>query len=772
MQFTDASQFNSSTTNSFQWSFGDGNTDTLQNPVHNFAGAGSYNVTLVITSDVGCSASITKTVIVHPAPVASATAPSVCNGTPVQFINNSTISGGSITSVYWNFNDGGSTNVTAPSHQFANDGTYNVLLVATSDQGCIDSTSLPVIVHPVPVATFTHTDVCYSQQLQLNDQSTISGGTINSWNWNFGDGNTSQIQSPQHNYNSPGSYPVTLFVTSNNECTDSTTGNINIYGMPSAGFAGSNECSGVTSEFFNQSTIPGGGILQSQWNFGDGFTSILQDPQHNYTDPGIYSVNLIVSSQFGCSDSVTKQITIYDSPVADFSALNACDESPVNFTDLSTSPNGIISSWNWNLGDGTVSASANPFHNYSAPGTYSVSLTVTSIFGCTGSITDSVTIFSLPQPVISANSNCISDPVTFNSITAAGDTATYQYQWNFGDGSNSVLSNPDHLYSAAGAYTVTLTMTNGNGCVATASSAITVSPTPDADFQFNDACSGSGVAFTNLSTISSGVISGYNWDFGDGSAGSASVNPIHVFDSAGVYTITLIAISDNGCADTTTQQITIFPSPVSNFLYSQAAGCGPLTISFTDSSYITSGFITSWSWDFGNGETSQLQNPSTVYTASGTYSVSLTVTSNMGCEQTFTQPNIITIYPGPIANFTPDPYETTMLSPVFNFNNQSSGGSIYGWTFGDGTSSSVFEPTHTYQDTGTYEVMLLVQNSYGCIDTITRIVKVIPEFVMYVPNAFTPNADGINDFFTIAGLGIEDAIISIYNRWGAELGMK
>lgn len=769
MLFADASQLNSTGTGTYLWNFGDSSSDTLQNTGHMYANAGNYNVTFTVTSDVGCSASVIKPVIVYPVPLASGSASNVCDDTPVQFNNTSSISSGSITTVYWNFNDGGSTNINSPSHVFNSDGTYNVLLTATSDFGCVDSANIQVTVHPVPVAVFTHTDVCNNQLVQLNDQSSVSGGNIISWSWNFGDGNTSAIQNATHNYASPGSYPVSLVVTSNEGCTDTSTATLNVFGMPVAAFAGSNICSGQTASFYNQSTISGGGVLACQWNFGDGTTSTLQDPQHLYSTPGIFTVSLVVTTQFGCSDSTTQQITIYSSPVADFLASNACDGAPVSFTDMSYSASGIISSWEWELGDGTTSLAANPYHYYAAPGTYGVSLTVTSLFGCSNRITDSVEVFGLPVPVISAVSNCIYDPVSFNSITAAGDTSVYQYVWSFGDGNSASFADPTHLYSTAGSYIVSLTMTNANGCVATATTTLDMHPIPVAGFQFNNSCASAGVAFTNQSVISSGSITGYNWNFGDGTAGSGSVNPVHTYDSAGVYTVTLIVTSDYGCTDTVSQQITVFPLPVANFTYSQAAGCGPLPVSFTDSSFVSSGFITAWSWDFGNGETSQSQNPVAIYSASGTYGVTLTVTTNLGCTQTFVQPNIITIYPGPTANFIPDPYQTTILNPVFNFNNLSSGANIYAWTFGDGSGSTVFEPTHTYQDTGTYEVLLFVQNTYGCIDTITQIVQVIPEFVLYVPNAFTPNSDGVNDFFTVAGLGIEEVVLSIYNRWGENI---
>ncbi len=141
----------------------------------------------------------------------------------------------------------------------------------------------------------------------------------------------------------------------------------------------------------------------------------------------------------------------------------------------------------------------------------------------------------------------------------------------------------------------------------------------------------------------------------------------------------------------------------------------------------------------------------------------------MGCTQTFTQPNIITIYPGPTAAFTPDPYQASILHPEISFINNSDGADLYNWTFGDGGSSSLFEPIHTYPDTGWYQVMLYVQNSYGCMDTASQMVYIIPEFTLYVPNAFTPNEDGINDFFTIAGIGIVGMELNIFNRWGENI---
>ncbi|MBL0343146.1 MAG: PKD domain-containing protein [Bacteroidetes bacterium] len=766
VNFINASSITNGSITGYQWNFGDGNNSTAVDPTHLYASAGTYNVTLTVNSDLGCSATATQSVVIYSNPVAAFTSTSVCNEITTQFTSNNTVNGSTITGVFWDFGDGGSSNLTDPGHLFASNGSYQVYMVATSDQGCIDTAFSQVVVHPVPTADFISGDACLNNAVTLSDQSSISSGTVSNWNWTFGDGTTSTNQNPVHNYSSYGSFNVQLVATSDNGCVDTTNGVVNVFPLPTANFTKADVCQGTVSEFYNLSQIPGGGMISCSWNFGDGTTSVDQNPQHVYANPGTYLVTMIATSQNGCTDTISQSVIIHEPPAAAFQFVNACDGTPVSFTDVSTSFDGPITSWNWNFGDGTVSVSNDPYHSFPASGTYAVTLEVATIYGCTAIVTDSVSVYSLPIPVISSVANCIYDPVTFNNITAVGDTTIYQYLWNFGDGNTSVIQDPNHLYASAGSYNVSLVMTNGNGCSATASTMVDLSPAPDADFNFTDACAETGVQFNNTSTISSGTIASYIWNFGDSSATSGTVNPIHTYDSSGVYTIMLIAISDNGCVDTTIQQITVFPIPVSNFSYSQAEGCGPLTVSFTDSSFISAGTIVSWNWDFGNGETSQLQNPSTVYTTGGTYSVSLTVTSSMGCVQTFTQNNIITIYPGPDANFTADPYEASILHPVINFNNLSSGATSYSWTFGDGTGTSLFEPMHTYPDTGTYSVTLLVINSYGCIDTITQLVHIVPEFVMYVPNAFTPNSDGINDFFTIAGIGIKEVVINIFDRWG------
>jgi gliding motility-associated-like protein len=295
---------------------------------------------------------------------------------------------------------------------------------------------------------------------------------------------------------------------------------------------------------------------------------------------------------------------------------------------------------------------------------------------------------------------------------------------------------------------------------------VIISPLPDAGFSASSACLNTPIQFNNSSVMTGGTITGYQWDFGDGSPVSSDEDPAHVYTNPGTYTVTLIVTNGDGCTDTITRNVFVNPMPVASFLDVNAAGCGPVSVAFMDASSIPGGAVVSWSWDFGDGTTSDQQNPTHAYTVSGSYAVSLTVTSDSGCTATYTQQSAITVYPSPLAEFEADPWVRDILDPQFNFINLSVGGLNYNWTFGDGQGSSLFEPKHTYRDTGDYMVTLWVTNAYGCTDSVRHPVRVNPIFSWWIPNAFTPNGDGNNEDFNVKGEYIANVELTIFNRWG------
>ena len=767
-EFVNTSSINNGAISDYVWNFGDGLGSSLENPAHQYSSAGTFTVTLMVGSDKGCMDTITQTVTVNEKPAANFIPTPVCYETNSVFNDNSTISSGNVSGWYWSFGDGGSSNQQNNFHEYSAPGSYTITLVATSDKGCSDTLSKNAVVYPVPDAIFSTQNVCSGSTTSFIDSSGIAGGNINSWNWSFGDNTNSSLQNPSHQYNSSGTYAVQLIVTSGFGCSDTMTQSANVFPMPVADFSSSNVCFNNRTNFFDQSQIAGGGNFSYTWNFGDGSTDTISNPQHQFNTTGIFNVSLNIISANGCSASITRPVNVYALPVAGFTSGDVCLYSQTIFTDHSSVSDGNITEWSWNLGDSSSSASQNPHHHYQNSGSYQVLLEVISNFGCRGNALDTVNIFAPPTPAITSSNGCMNDVLNFADTSSGSNNDISNYQWEFDQGAYT-STQPQLFYSftSAGSHIITLTTTNSNGCRSSDTLQLTVSPLPDAGFTATPACANDAMQFNSTSSIPSGNITSYQWNFGDSAATTSGLqNPSFTYQQPGTYSVTLVVTSNEGCSDTIEQQVSVHHLPVAAFHNISAAGCGPLPVQFTDSSFITIGNVTAWSWDFGDGGSDTLQNPTHTYSTSGNYNVTLTVTSDSGCTDTVTLQNAVTVYPSPDAEFEPDAYSHSIDAPTFEFQNLTTGGSAYNWTFGDGNNSTLFEPSHTYPDTGWYHVTLWTINSFGCTDTASKEIYVEPIFEFYIPNAFTPNEDGVNDGFNIKGIYIVNVDMDIYNRWG------
>lgn len=761
--FSNTSTIISGTISSYDWDFRDGDNSQIQNPVHTYTAQGNFNVSLTVTSDAGCIDSIILPVSVYASPVASFSAADACLYDAVVFSDNSSVSNDTITSWLWDFGDATSSVNQNTFHNYNDDGAFPVWLIVTTGNGCSDSVSQIVNIHPVPHAAFNGNPVCENLPVNFTDTSTINTGIISGWTWNFGDNTTSSLQSPSHNYPGYGLYSVSLITTSGLGCSDTATENITVFPLPTADFNSAPECLGNATSFNNQSSVPYGTIF-SLWNFGDGNSSSVTSPSHIYQGNGTFNATLTITTNNGCTASISQPAVVYAPPISDFNVNDVCLGLPAVFADQSSCSSGNINSWFWNFGDGTNDTIQHPQHIYSSHGAYLVLLEVISTYGCSNIFQDTINIFMLPQPQIQVSNGCITGPVTFTDVSDTALTGTSAWLWNFGDGFTSTDPNPVHLYQFAGLYNVMLTAYTLNGCESATTEQLEIYPVPVTGFTNDNACAGSPVQFANTSMISNGNIDSYQWFFGD-STFSTETNPSHVYVDAGVYTVMLIAMSNYGCTDTAWSQVTIFHNPVTNFSFDLPSGCGPLTIRFSDSSYVVNSTIVAWDWDFGDGYTDTVQNPVHVYTDAGIYPVTLSTVSAHGCKNTLTIQNAIEIYPDPIANFIADPYITTILEPVY-FTNQSSGAVTYLWDFGDAAFSELEHPYHLYNDTGNYVISLVAINQYGCTDTSLNEVVMTPTYTAYIPNAFTPNDDDKNEIFTISGIGIKHYEMFIWNRWG------
>jgi gliding motility-associated-like protein len=706
---------------SWFWDFGDGNTSTLQNPVHQYSGTGggNFTVTLVTTSTAGCQDTVrTTTPITIGGITTSFTNPdSVCTNTIASFTNTSSPAPAS---AFWTFGDGGTSTLINPTHVYTAPGTYTVHLYNTY-ANCTDSAIRTIVAKTLPVANFTApiTTKC-EPNLTVNFQD-LSTGAVG-WAWNFGDGSTSTLQNPVHTYTNYGSYSVSLVVTNSFGCADSIIRSnfitirravISIPGLPARG------CIPFTFTF-NPAITALDAVTSYQWSFGDGNTSTASNPTNTYVPQGTYTVKLIITTSTGCTDSliIINAIRVGSKPDADFAAspIPVCAYQPVQFNDLSFPPD----EWLWDFGDGTTSTIQNPQHIYIDTGYFLVTLIATNN-GCPDTIAKPNYIKVLPPIArfISA-ANC-ADRLQF--VFTDQSIGPVSWAWDFGDGTTSTLQNPVHSFPALASYVVTLTVTNGS-CSHTVTHTIqTVDQNPDFNASATTICRGNLITFTPVFTLPA-TISSLLWDFGNGVQLTSAVSPVsYQYPASGTYTVSLVSTDINGCRDSMIKINFIrVNGPVANFSATNVSGCTGLITSFNDLS-ATDGIhpIVSWQWNFGDGVVQTFAGPpfQHTYNTTGTFSVKLKVTDASGCSDSLTISNLVTIT-DPIPNFVS---ADTLTCPgaTVNFTNTSiaTGFSSF-WNFGDGNTSLVNSPAHVYATTGNYTVKLFITDAFGCTDSVIK----------------------------------------------------
>jgi gliding motility-associated-like protein len=301
------------------------------------------------------------------------------------------------------------------------------------------------------------------------------------------------------------------------------------------------------------------------------------------------------------------------------------------------------------------------------------------------------------------------------------------------------------------------------GCSDSVTKIVNINPAPLASFTLANACFNDSVHFVNTSTIGQGTLTSWNWGFGDGNT-STQQNPAHLYDSVKVYTVTLAVTSDSGCTSTATNTVAIKAGPLAGFATSSV--CGSTKVSFTDTSFVAGpDSITTWNWTFGNGSTSTQQNPANTYTTTGTYTVLLQVQTSSGCMDTASA--VINLGQNVVADYIPagGTYNT---GQSIVFTNQSTGASGYNWSFGNGDTSVVTNPSYAYTQPGTYTVVLIASNSLGCMDTVEYVFEVNTHGVT-VPTGFTPNGDGLNDYFYVMGGPFSSYELRVFNEWGNQI---
>ena len=745
----------------WNWNFGDpasgiNNVSIIPNPSHLFTIAGSFNVSLIVTTNNGCSNTIVRTLIVTPAPPVEFTTQYRCQDLPVQFFPDTVIMNpATIASWLWDFGDGfTAVQQQQPSHVYILSGPYNVTLTVTDTAGCSNSITHTILIAPKPIVNFDYSSpTCFQSPTQFTDLSFVPSGYVVKWIWDFGDGTLPvTINFPGdpnilHTFTNYASFNVTLTVKTSDSCSNFITKVVNVTANPLANFTHQQAtCLNTAVTFTDLSQNGAGNIIDWQWDFGDPASGInnfstIQNPSHTYNSAGTFQVSLIVTSSTGCSDTDTIPITINPAPIADFTSVPGCVNDTTQFTSSTFVNTGATTTYFWQFGDGnTLTNIADPVHIYSQSGTFNVLLTITDTAGCTKTIGHFVTVVPAPVSLFTyITPACSNYPVQFNDMSTFTGGQIISWHWVFGDGSDTLitpLGNPNiaHTYNTFGTYNVVLTVATSMGCENVFSLPVTITTGPLAGFSYGTSCLSTPVDFTDATTTNGGTnIVSWLWNFGDLASGinntSILQNPSHLFSSANNFSVNLLVINANGCIDTTIKIIAVNPTPGVDFGFGSPNCLGSSTSFFVDSTITNLPGVQTYDWDFGDGTPhSNFKNPNHIYSTIGIFNVILSITDTSGCENAHARP--IEIHPLPTPLFS---YNTACAGGVTNFIDESftvNGEAIqtWHWHFNDPTSagdtSNLPNPTWSYASSGTYTVVLTITSISGCAASISLPVQV------------------------------------------------
>jgi len=712
----------------------------------------SITTTYTVTGTTGgCTSSAIATVTVNPVPVTTVNSPNVC---PTFTAN--LVAGGATTYIW----SAGATS-TGVNTADASPATTTTYTVTGTSLGCSSTAVATVTINAGLIVNAGSDDtVCFGGSAILG---VTPSGVGFSYSW------TPAATLVGATTATPTATPATttaysVLVTDAGGCTGS--GTVTVYADPqiTMAIAGidvtcNGACNGQTI------VIPAGGTAAYTYLWSSGCiaascTSLC---------PASYTVT--VTDAWGCtatgSTTVTEPtlLTAAVSGTTPTSCNGVCDGTATANGAGGTVGAGYAYSWN------TIPAQATATATGLCAGTYTC--TITDANSCTATVTATITQPTLVviAPIAPATV-CTGGSVMITASASGGNGGPYSYTWSPATGLDFTnIANPTATPAATTVYTVNAT--DANGCLA-APVNVTVTVNPPLNVLASGTasiCPGASTNISALASLGSGGPYTYTWT----PAGTGSGTPVSV--SPAVTTTYTVTASD-GCSPTVTSTVTItvLPLPVVTFSAPITSGCEPLCVNFTDNSTVAGGAIATWAWSFGDGNTAITNAPTNCYAVAGSYNVTLTVTSTLGgCSSTSTVNNYITVHPTPNADFSV-PLVTSIINPTISYTDEStvSTGFISGWAwnFGDyfssnaDTTSTLQNPTHTFTEAGTYCASLTVTSNFGCTDNTQICIVIDPEFTFFIPNAFSPNGDGVNDDFYGKGDYIKKFEMLIYDRWG------
>ena len=703
----------------YLWNFGDGTTSALQNPSHTYSTNGNYNISLVVGNGT-CNDTLIQSVNISNATTSQFTA-TVGNCSNMVTLNNTSTNA---TAFNWNWGNGQSNAGAQSTYTYSTPGTYTITLIASSG-ACADTNTQIITVSPPVNSNFSFVTGC-SNDITLNNLS--SNATSYTWLWGNGQQSTGTILN--YIYTSSGTYAVSL-IAQNGTCLDTSTQQVIIPAGIVTTATLTPDCN-LNLNISNFSTT----ATSILWDWGNGVQTSGAVSNYVYSAPGNYTVSLILSTT-SCDDTIFTNVIITSPITSSFIATPGCNQV-VSLTNNSTNASTYI--WQW--GNSQQATNNLNSYTYPNPGNYTISLFAQN-GNCSDTAQQLITILPSVVAAFTASADC-NQGISISNQSQNGSS----YNWTWGDG-NSSTSNPNYYqYTSSGNFTISMITTTGL-CSDTTSMNIQVDSFPNAQINYlMNGCRDS-VQFQSLNPSNS-----LTWNFGNGSS-SNNINASSYYPNSGNYTITLIN-TNLFCADTTTVSIVLPGDPNAATTYN--LGCdGILSVNpVVDPAW-------TYSWNFGDGNTSNTVNPTHTYTNSGQYPLSLVV-SNGYCTDSISH---LLVYAIPNTYTIQSTLDSCALRAAYSLTPTPT--DPVNWNFGDGTTSNVISPMHQYGNSTTYFVQVIINPFTVCSDTLNYAIdfsNISSLEDLFLPNSFTPNGDQVNDLYRLENNTCDNISILIYNRWG------
>jgi gliding motility-associated-like protein len=735
------------------WDFGDGSGDPDNNTVttHAYVEPGSYFPTLVMEDPNGCIFLQTSEdpIVVTEFTIDVTPPQAVCFGQATLI----EVSGADA----YTFSNpemiealgGGVYSITAPETTVVTiDGTF---------ADCLDTQSITVEIYQLPEVELSMQEgVCFgAPEIALN-----GGLPAGPSSFYTVDGALETAFDPSMPANA--NYEVVYTYTDGNGCINADTTAVTIWALPTVELAAFDPLCELDAPIILEGGSPLNGVYTVNGQTAAGF-----DPSDGF---GSYAIGYAFTDGNQCASTAEAVLVVNPSPAPVVSPPILCWEPELTVESTSTIAQGSIVGYSWDLnGNGPDTGQSTATLTTPGPGSVDVSLTVTSDQGCEASVALEIPVYATPVAAFSVEDVCENTPLVVeqNSSTEGEPISGYVWSVNGELFSNAAQPNPLSV-DDWGTYVIELTVESPEGCTDTETITATVSPLPIIDLVAEAICAGeTAVVFANTAVPGGGNIE-YSWTDGQGNTGISTENLSAVYGTPGEFTVVLNASSGPGCSAEGQIVLTVNPTPVADFTWESTAFCANASTSLFDNSSIAWGEVAAWEWSV-NGDPFAI-GEEVVFSATdaGEYSIGLVVFSEEGCSNAIVLPGLVEVWPNPVANFFVPEGMPSTAAPFINVTDRSEDAESWLYTLSDGAVYTDAEFTHEFSVPGLYSITQFVTNGFGCTDSLHAQVEFEPELLVYVPNAFTPDNDGLNEVFkpVLFGASLNHYRFTIINRWG------